>query len=358
MRLGAPGVYLNSQAIESFLNFNADKGSEGTLFGAGNYAGSNWHEYDVATGQQRNMGRVPGNSATTYIIYVGESFGADYGSYFAFVPEDGTLRRWSGSGWDVIASGAPANNDYLYGRAGFESVHQVFYWITNSYSGNDSWTTYIARPYPFSGTSASPPTVSLAAAPAIVAMQGTSTLSWQSNDAESCTASGGWNGVLPTSGEQVVGPLVTDQTYSIACSGSGGTATDAVTVIVQMAEPMPTLNLTVNPQSVNEGGFATIGWTSANADSCSALRDWSGAKPVQGSETIGPLFAESEYELQCVGAGGSTSELVTVTIVASANPTPPPVPPPEPEPQSSGGGTTPPIVVIALLAILVRRYFR
>ncbi|MFT4615239.1 MAG: hypothetical protein ACI9NT_002391 [Bacteroidia bacterium] len=154
-RLGAAGEHLKSQAIESTLNFNPDKGAKGTLFGSGTYAGANWHEYDVATGRQRDMGRVPGNVAHTYIIHIAASFGSNYGTYFAFVPSDGSLRRWNGSDWDTVATGAP-RGEYVYGRVGFEPEHKVFFWVTNNFGGNESWRTYVVRPYPFDASPQSP----------------------------------------------------------------------------------------------------------------------------------------------------------------------------------------------------------
>jgi hypothetical protein len=339
--VGAPGDYLDSQAIESWLNFNPEKGAEGTLIGAGNYAGQNWHEYDIATGQQRNMGPVPGDAGTTYIIYVDSSYGPNYGTYFALVPRDGTLRRWNGSGWDTIATGAPSRNDYVYGRAGFEEVHQVFYWVTNSYSGNDSWKTYVVRPYAYNADGAPPPPlpgVSLSANPPSVGEQGSTTLEWNSSNADSCNASGGWSGARETSGSEVVGPLSADVTYSLACSGPGGTGTDSVTVTVVQAQPAPAVDLSANPATIDEGGATTLDWTTANASSCVASGDWDGAKPMQGSESVGPLAADAQFSLTCEGAGGEATDSVTVTVAAASPPPDPPEPvPPEPEPEMNGG---------------------
>jgi hypothetical protein len=314
--------FLNSQEIESFMNFNPEKGAEGVLFGAGNYAGRNWHEYDIATGAQRNMGAVPGNAANTYIIYVDSSFGPDYGTYFAFVPQDGTLRRWNGSGWDTIATGAPRNNDYVYGRAGFEEVHQVFYWIHNPYTSNTAWQTHIVRPYAYNGSTEPRPTVSISADPDTVASQGTSTLTWTSSNATSCTASGAWSGARSTSGNQIVGPLDSDKTYSITCSSDGGTATDSVTVVVIVSQPAPTLDLSADPTSVDAGGFSILSWSSANADTCAADSAWSGSKSVQGSESVGPINSTSQFGLTCDGAGGSIRRSVTVSVNAAPPPAP------------------------------------
>ena len=45
------------------MNFNPEKGGQRTLFGAGTYAGSNWHEYDIAaTGGTSNNDYVCGRA--------------------------------------------------------------------------------------------------------------------------------------------------------------------------------------------------------------------------------------------------------------------------------------------------------
>ena len=352
--------YLDSQAIESFMNFNPEKGAQGTLFGAGTYAGgSNWHEYDIATGQQRNMGRVPGNSSNTYIIYVDSSFGPDYGTYFALVPQDGTLRRWNGSGWNTIATGAPSNNDYVYGRAGFEEVHQVFYWIHNPYTSNNAWQTRVVRPYAFNGSTEPRPTVTLTASPTSVPAQGTSTLTWSTTNASSCTASGNWSGNKATSGEQVVGPLSADRTYSLTCSGAGGTSVDSASVQVVQNQPAPTVTLSADPSTVDEGDFTVLSWSSANARSGSG-----GRIHAQGSQSVSPNNATTEFILTCSGAGGSASGSVIVTVVAAPPPPPPPPPPGDDDPPGTGeepnsaigaGSAGMPALLLLLGALVLRR---
>jgi peptidoglycan hydrolase-like protein with peptidoglycan-binding domain len=58
-----------------------------------------------------------------------------------------------------------------------------------------------------------------------------STLSWRTSDATTCTASGGWSGDKPTTGSQLVSPASTT-TYTLTCSGPGGSTTATVTVTV------------------------------------------------------------------------------------------------------------------------------
>jgi hypothetical protein len=75
------------------------------------------------------------------------------------------------------------------------------------------------------------PTVSLTASPTSITSGQTSTLSWSSTNATSCTASGAWSGDRVTSGTDLAGPSST-QTYTLTCTGAGGSASDSATVTV------------------------------------------------------------------------------------------------------------------------------
>lgn len=73
------------------------------------------------------------------------------------------------------------------------------------------------------------PTASLSASPASISTGGSSTLSWNSSNAASCAGSG--FSASGTSGSAVVYPSATT-TYSLTCSGPGGSATASATVTV------------------------------------------------------------------------------------------------------------------------------
>ncbi len=63
------------------------------------------------------------------------------------------------------------------------------------------------------------------------------TIKWTSTKANSCTASGDWSGSKSTSGSEPRSGLTTSKTYTITCSGNGGTASDSVTVTVRLNLP-------------------------------------------------------------------------------------------------------------------------
>jgi hypothetical protein len=76
------------------------------------------------------------------------------------------------------------------------------------------------------------PTVSLSASPGSLSSGSSAMLSWSATNASSCTASGGWSGSMAMSGSKSTGALTSSQTYTLACSGSGGSASQSVTVNV------------------------------------------------------------------------------------------------------------------------------
>ena len=77
------------------------------------------------------------------------------------------------------------------------------------------------------------PSVSLSATPLRLLVGATTTLSWSSKKASTCFASDGWSGAKTLSGSEIVAPTATT-TYSLACTGAGGTANKSVVVGVSL----------------------------------------------------------------------------------------------------------------------------
>jgi hypothetical protein len=75
------------------------------------------------------------------------------------------------------------------------------------------------------------PTVTLTASTASIKSGSTSTLTWTAKNADSCTASDGWNGAQADNGTKSVSPTA-DTTYTLSCSGAGGTTQVSTTVDV------------------------------------------------------------------------------------------------------------------------------
>ena len=90
------------------------------------------------------------------------------------------------------------------------------------------------------------PTISsFTATPNPVDNNGSTTLSWSSTNATTCT-SNAWSGNLGASGSKVLSSLTSDQTYNLTCTGTGGSTNSSVSV-------------TVKPQVVTTSGAYKIG---------------------------------------------------------------------------------------------------
>ena len=82
------------------------------------------------------------------------------------------------------------------------------------------------------GGTADAPTVTLTSSASSVVSGSSVTLTWSSTNATSCTASGAWAGAKATSGSELLGPLSADVSYSLNCSGAGGSANQTASVTV------------------------------------------------------------------------------------------------------------------------------
>ena len=75
------------------------------------------------------------------------------------------------------------------------------------------------------------PSVSFSASSTSVPLSSTVTLSWSSTNANSCAASGSWQGSKGTSGsEQITIETLGDNEFSISCTGSGGTTSRSLNI--------------------------------------------------------------------------------------------------------------------------------
>jgi len=143
---------------------------------------------------------------------------------------------------------------------------------------------------------------------------GVVTLSWSTRNVDACSASGDWNGSKATSGTETVGPLISDSQFNLSCSGSGGDINASVTVQVNSAAS-PVINFMSSTSNVSAGDNVTLSWNATGAETCTAADDWSGNKAISGSEVVGPLNANSNFTLNCVGAGGASSKSLSVSVL-------------------------------------------
>ena len=221
---------------------------------------------------------------------------------------------------DLVSMGLIPATDYLTSiQAGYEviagaTVQTTAFW-TAIQSEADGATSS-------SGGTTPAPTVVLTAASTSLVSGNSTTLSWSTANATSCTPStnwpGTWSNANVASGSVSTGTLTTagSYNYTLTCTGAGGTAAATASIIVSSATttPAPTVTLTASPTSLASGGSSTLTWSSTNATSCAASGSWSGAEATSGSQSTGALTASATYTLACTGAGGTNSASASISV--------------------------------------------
>lgn len=148
-----------------------------------------------------------------------------------------------------------------------------------------------------------PPTASLSANPTSIWVGDSSTLSWSSTNATSCTSTGGFSTGGTKSGSASVSPLTTS-TYQITCTDAGGTSSPANATVTVL---QPNVTLTATPTRIKSGGTVTIAWTSQYVTSCQVTKNgvaWASGKTGSQTDT---LTAQATYVATC------QSKVVAVT---------------------------------------------
>jgi len=156
------------------------------------------------------------------------------------------------------------------------------------------------------------PSAMLFAAPSSVASGQAAVLSWSSTGATSCNASGAWSGAVNLNGTQSTAPLTVAASYSLSCSGPGGSSNASTTVNV-----IPTVNVSVYPSVVAPGDSSTLTWLSTNASECTAGDGWSGTLPNNGTQLTSLVSTTTTYTLSCSGPGGA-SAVASATLTVSS----------------------------------------
>jgi hypothetical protein len=147
------------------------------------------------------------------------------------------------------------------------------------------------------------------------------TITWSSANATSCTASGAWTGALASTGSQTVTPTaVGTDTYTIVCANSSGNSQPTSETLTVTGPPPAAPTLTLASSTIVTGASTTITWSSSNASSCAASGSWGGTLATSGSQTVNPTAVGTDtYTLTCSNAAG-TSPSTSVTLSVTAAP--------------------------------------
>ncbi|MFC1629670.1 hypothetical protein ACFL11_00360 [Patescibacteria group bacterium] len=78
-------------------------------------------------------------------------------------------------------------------------------------------------------------------------------LSWTSANVTSCQASGNWSGARPTIGSESINNLTSSRSYTLTCTGQGGTISDSITVNVGIQS-----TLSVALEAIPETGYTPL----------------------------------------------------------------------------------------------------
>ncbi|MDP2934765.1 MAG: pilin, partial [bacterium] len=170
------------------------------------------------------------------------------------------------------------------------------------------------------------------ASQASIGYGGSVTLTWSSTNATSCEASSTsdkWTGTRLPNGSSMIYNLTSDESFTLTCTGPGGTASgNTVTVTVGNA-PEVTLSLTAKPAAESDysnddeievgcGTAVDIRWEVTGATNCDAYGNWSGPKSTTGGtyRTQGLINTEGYYyEIFCYNAeNDNQTDTIFVTV--------------------------------------------
>ena len=157
------------------------------------------------------------------------------------------------------------------------------------------------------------PAGTLAADPAVLKVGDSTTLTWSSTRATSCSISPDV-GVVDCNGTTTVTP-VRPTNYRLDMVGPGGTAYRYVAVTFVA----PVADLKASATTIKEGESVRLTWVYANATSC-VIDQNIGAVELGGEIAVSPTVTTT-YTMTSTGPGGVARDSVTITVIP-ANPPP------------------------------------
>jgi hypothetical protein len=156
-------------------------------------------------------------------------------------------------------------------------------------------------------------TVTISASPETVAPGDDSLLSWSAPGAQSCTASGDWNGSVYGFGNKMIKGISADKKFIITCTKGEDTLTASTTVSV--ATPA-VISFSALPETVPAHGSVDLIWTANNVKQtdngvCTASGDWNGSYKGSGQVTIDDITSKKTFTITCK----EKSATITVPLV-------------------------------------------
>jgi phospholipase C len=176
-----------------------------------------------------------------------------------------------------------------------------------------------------SGSTQTPPTITIAANPASISAGQSVTLTVGATNASTVTVTGsdGSSYTLASSGgTQVVKPTATT-VYTASAQGPGGSANATASVSVGVAAPQPTVSIAANPSAVNAGASAILTVNAINATQVTLTGTDNSSYTLTatgGTQAVSPT-ATTIYTATAIGSGGTATATVTLTVTPNPPPT-------------------------------------
>ncbi len=323
----------------------ASGGTSGTT-GWISLAGSN---YGVTQGASGWSGYAWGDTAIGWISMSGVVNGTPYGVKLATPPitascsvspaigDSNTQFTWTANN---ISGGTSSSYNYSWSGSGglsgsTQSVSETYnvnqptsengsVTVTDS-QGNSSGPIACTNANGGSSITVYPtPTATLKASKNPITNGQSTTLTWGSTNATSCTS--GFSTSNSTSGSAQVTPTPLSSQctstsgsttcsvpYSVTCSNLGGSAT--ANTIVTVIEP--NVSITADPGRLSSGSSSNISWTSTNTKSCTVTENSSPfATGTSGNnQSSGPITQQTIFNIVCTTNGSSVSAQTIVNIL-------------------------------------------
>ncbi len=259
-----------------------------------------------ACGSSSISGGAPTCSGATPVATVSWSSDATCDSSTAYLDVNGTNVGSGSCSGSYAWSGGAVNTGYTY---------EV--WTNVSGSRHSISTGSFTTP-----TSCAP-TATLSANPTTIDQGQSSTLTWGSTNATSCTAGGGFSTGGATSGNTSTGALSSTSIYQVTCDGLGGSSAPAFATVTVL---VPSVSIGASPDRVLSGATTTVSWDAENVNSCAITRNnvaWQSLTADVNRDVVGnitdTITTQTTYRISCTndasaGAAAATA-IQTVNVV-------------------------------------------
>ncbi|WP_167527983.1 Ig-like domain-containing protein [Desulfosarcina alkanivorans] len=215
-----------------------------------------------------------------------------------------TALSWTSRGADTITIDPDIGVVSASGSLTIAPRQSTTYTITGARDGvtaTDSVTVTVIDPSVL-------PTVTIGATQETVARGDSAILTWSATNVASVTLDNEI-GPAPMTGNLLVFPEVTT-TYTVTAVNAAGTATANVTVTV--TDPLPTVELSVQPLEITAGEPATLVWDSTHVDAVT-IEPGIGMAGPNGTLSVAPMQTTT-YTITAIGTGGTVSQSATVRV--------------------------------------------